>query len=66
VDAQTGTWLQSVADPGARQAVTFAANNHIFTPVQVTAATVSDPSTDKTLARRSDIEARAASPSWLT
>ena len=48
VDGQTGAWLQSVPDPGARQAVALAANNHIFTPVQVTAAMVTDPSTDKT------------------
>jgi hypothetical protein len=48
VDGQTGKWLQSVPDPGARQAVALAANNHIFTPVQVTAAVVADPSSDKT------------------
>jgi hypothetical protein len=48
VDAQTGLWLQNVPDPGGRQAVALAENNHIFTPVQVNAAIVKDPTTDKT------------------
>ena len=48
VDGTTGEWLQNVPDPGARQAVALAANNHIFTPVQVTAAMVADPATDNT------------------
>jgi hypothetical protein len=48
VDAQTGAWLQNVPDPGGRQAVALAENNHIFTPVRATPATVKDPSTDNT------------------
>ena len=48
IDAETGAWLQNVPDPGGRQAVAFAENNHIFTPVRLTPAIVSDPSTDKT------------------
>jgi hypothetical protein len=52
VDAQTGAWLQNVPNPGGRQAVALAENNHIFTPVQVTAAVVKDPSTDKTTCSR--------------
>jgi hypothetical protein len=48
IDAETATWLQNVPDPGGRQAVAFAENNHIFTPVRLTPAIVSDPSTDKT------------------
>ncbi len=48
IDAQTGAWLQNVPDPGGRQAVALAENNHIFTPVQVTAAIIKDPSTDHT------------------
>jgi hypothetical protein len=47
-DGQSGEWLQNVPDTGARQAVAFPGNNHIFTPVQVTPAMVADPSTDKT------------------
>jgi hypothetical protein len=35
-----------------RQAVALAENNHIFTPVQVTAAMVKDPSTDNTTCSR--------------
>ena len=48
VDAQSGMWLQNVPDPGGRQAVALAGNNHIFTPVRATPATVKDPSTDNT------------------
>ena len=48
IDAQTGAWLQNVPDPGGRQAVALAENNHIFTPVRATPATVKDPSTDHT------------------
>jgi hypothetical protein len=48
VDAQSGMWLQNVPDPGGRQAVAFAANNRIFTPVRVTPAIIKDPSTDNT------------------
>jgi hypothetical protein len=48
VDAQTGTWLQNVPDPGGRQAVALAENNHIFTPVRVLPGMVKDPSTDTT------------------
>jgi hypothetical protein len=48
VDAQSGMWLQNVPDPGGRQAVAFAENNHIFTPVRVTPAIIKDPSTDNT------------------
>lgn len=48
VDAQTGSWLQNVPNPGGRQAVALAENNHIFTPVQVTAAIVKDPAIDNT------------------
>lgn len=48
VDAQTGAWLQNVPDPGGRQAVALAENNHIFTPVRATPAMVKDPSTDNT------------------
>jgi len=48
VDAQTGAWLQNVTDPGGRQAVALAENNHIFTPVRVIPAMVKDPSTDNT------------------
>jgi hypothetical protein len=48
VDAQTGAWLQNVPDPGGRQAVALAENNHIFTPVRVVPAMVKDPSTDNT------------------
>jgi len=51
VDAQTGAWLQNVPDPGGRQAVALAENNHVFTPVRVTPAMVKDPSTDNTTAR---------------
>jgi hypothetical protein len=46
VDAQSGMWLQNVPDPGGRQAVALADNNHVFTPVRATPATVKDPSTD--------------------
>jgi hypothetical protein len=49
VDAATGAWIENVPDPGGRQAVALAANNHIFTPVQVTNAIVKDPSTDHTV-----------------
>jgi hypothetical protein len=48
IDAEAATWLQNVPNPGGRQAVALAENNHIFTPVQVTAAMVSDPSKDNT------------------
>lgn len=48
IDAQTGAWLQNVPDPGGRQAVALAENNHIFTPVRVLPAMVKDPSTDNT------------------
>jgi hypothetical protein len=48
VDARTGAWVQSVPDPGGRQAAALAANNHIFTLVRVTAAIVKDPSRDAT------------------
>ena len=48
LDAQTGAWLQNVPNPGGRQAVALAENNHIFTPVQVTAAIIKDPSTENT------------------
>jgi hypothetical protein len=48
VDAQTGAWLQNVADPGGRQSAALPENNHIFTLVRVTAAMVKDPSSDHT------------------
>ena len=48
VDAQTGAWLQNVPDPGGRQAVALAENDHVFTPVRVTPAIVKDTSTDQT------------------
>jgi hypothetical protein len=48
IDAQTGAWLQNVPDPGGRQAVALAENNHIFTPVRVLPAMVNDPSMDNT------------------
>jgi hypothetical protein len=48
IDAQSGMWLQNVPDPGGRQAVALAENNHIFTPVRATPATVKDPSTENT------------------
>jgi hypothetical protein len=48
IDAKTNTWLQNVPDVGARQVVALPATNHIFTPIVVTAATVKDPSTDRT------------------
>ena len=48
IDAQTGAWLQNVPDPGGRQAVALAENNHVFTPVRVLPAMVKDPSTDNT------------------
>ena len=48
IDGQTGMWLQNVPDPGGRQAVALAENNHIFTPVRATPAIVKDPSTDNT------------------
>jgi hypothetical protein len=41
-------WLQNVPDPGGRQAVAFAENNRIFTPVRVTPAIIKDPSTYNT------------------
>jgi hypothetical protein len=48
IDAKTNTWLQNLPDPGGRQAVALAENNHIFTPVRVTPEMVSDPSKDNT------------------
>ena len=48
IEAQSGMWLQNVPDPGGRQAVALAENNHIFTPVRATPAIVKDPSTDNT------------------
>jgi hypothetical protein len=48
VDAQTGAWLQNVADPGGRQAAALPGSDHIFTLVRVTAAMIKDPSTDHT------------------
>lgn len=48
VDARTGAWLQNVPDPGGRQAAALPENNHIFTLVRVTAATVKEPSSDHT------------------
>ena len=52
IDAQTGAWLQNVPNAGGRQAVALAENNHVFTPVQVTAAIVKGPSTDNTTSSR--------------
>ena len=49
IDAATGAWIENVPDPGGRQAVALAANNHIFTPVQVTNAIVKDSSSDHTV-----------------
>jgi hypothetical protein len=40
--------MQNVPIREARQGVALAENNHIFTPVQVTAAFIKEPSTDNT------------------
>jgi hypothetical protein len=48
IDAKTGMWLQNVANPGGRQAAGLPSNNHIFTPVLVTAAQVANPDSDRT------------------
>ena len=48
IDAKTGKWVANIPDPGGRQAVALPGNNHIFTPVRATPATVKDPSTDQT------------------
>jgi hypothetical protein len=58
VDARTGAWLQTVPDPGGRQAAALAANNHIFTLVRVSAAIVKDPSRDATTCAQFDVKGR--------
>ena len=42
IDAQTGTWRQNVAAPGARNVAALASNNHIFAVVRAPAAGVTD------------------------
>ena len=58
IDAKTGAWLENVPDPGGRQAVAFAENNHIFTPVQVNASIISDPSKDNTTCSQFGVRGR--------
>jgi len=58
VDARTGAWLQNVPDPGGRQAAALAQNNHIFTLVRVTAATVKDPARDTTTCAQFGVKGR--------
>ena len=58
VDARSGAWLQSVPDPGGRQAAALAANNHVFTLVRVTAAIVKDPSRDGTTCAQFGVKGR--------
>ena len=48
IDAETGTWLQNVPNPGARQAVGLPSNKHVFTPIVMTAAQIANPDTDHT------------------
>ena len=42
IDAQTGSWRQNVAAPGARNVAALASNNHIFTVVRAPAAGAAD------------------------
>jgi len=58
VDARTGMCLQSVADPGGRQAAALAENNRVFTLVRVTAAIVKDPSRDTTACSQFGLKGR--------
>jgi hypothetical protein len=58
IDAKTSTWLQNIPAVGATNPTAFAENNHIFAVVPVTAAMVTDPTTDNTACARFDVKGK--------